>query len=512
MTDTGFWKDKRLSFIMFTSFIWGIIAHGMAMFVKFSYHDDIPWFNGVGETYGLGRWFLGVEEDLTKLFFGSKNYTTPTFNGALTIAGIGFMIYLICRRLEIEDRKLIAALCGALVCFPSVINIFGCIFTAPQYYVGSVLGVLGAYLYYTYRNIPSFIACTVLMAFSVGVYQSNIPINLMTLLLFMLDIVYRQELKWKEYIILALKNALICICFMGQYFLYNEIALKVKDRVMYDYKGVSSFGVTSPARYLWRLFTAYKRFVKPADFVTYDGVSTNMFPQNIKYFHMLLIVATLVLVVYLLKSVGTFTRMAQIGILLAVSPMFAYFIYLIVDEEHTHGGMGFGESFLFFLSAYIIERVKDTCKVTKITASISVTLMLIIGFMFVRYANVCYLKVQVMQSQAISYYNRLMERIQTTDGYTSETPVVYIGGNSKDESQASVEELFDPIYTPPFQFNSLINDFSWEEAMKFWCGFSPVKGESDDITHPEEIEKMTVYPENGSVRMVDGVLVVKFAD
>ncbi len=511
------WKDKRLAFIMICSFAWGLAAHGPAMFHKFSFHDDVPWFNGVGETYGLGRWFLAVIGDLNELFLGSKNYSVPAFNGVLTIAGIALIIFLICRRIGIENKVIIAALCGALVCFPSVTNIFGFVFTAPQYYIGSLLAVAGAYLYYTYKNIPSFIACTVLVALSVGIYQSNIPVALMALLLFMLDEVVSSEMKWKDYFLLAAKNALVCICFMAEYFAINAIVLKARHAEMYDYKGANTFGATSPAAYLYRIYTAYKRFVKPADHINYDGVSTNMFPWNIKYFHILLIVTVIVLILYMLKAAGTKEKIMQIGVLLAVSPLFSYFIYIMVDEDDAHGGMAFAEAFMFFVAAYVIQSCLgleegETGRAPRIILSrIAITLMMIIAVMFTRFANVCYLKIDIMQSRAISYYNTLITRIQSVEGYTEDTPVMYAGGE-KNEDEVSVEELFDPIYLPPFQGNAIINDFSWEETMKLWCGFSPVKAtdEEAEAVDPAAVYAMPEYPADGSVKMVDGVVVVKF--
>ena len=56
--DLTVFGDKRFKFIMICSFVWGVVAHGMEMFHKFSYHDDAMWVEGFAdhETYGLGRW------------------------------------------------------------------------------------------------------------------------------------------------------------------------------------------------------------------------------------------------------------------------------------------------------------------------------------------------------------------------------------------------------------------------------------------------------------------------
>ena len=512
LMERGFFKDRRLGLIMAASFGWGIFAHGMAMFGKFSFHDDAAWFNGVGVTYELGRWFLGALGEAFERIFGSMHYSTPAFNGVLTIAGVAFLTYILCRKLDIKDKFLITALCGVMVCFPAITNIFGFVYTAPYYYIGAVLGAFGAYYYYEKKNAVSFIVCTVLMALSTGIYQSNIPVNMMLLLLFMLCEVYGSDMKWKDYFILAAKNALICAVFMAEYFAMNTVFLKVKGRTMYDYKGVSSFGMTAPSDYIWRVFTAYKRFIKPADYINYDGVSANMFPWNIKYFHILLILASLILLAVMIKKIADRRRILQIGLLIALSPLFSYFIYVMVGEVDAHGGMAFGEVMMFPLGAFIIEKIRENSKLTAITSSACIVIMFIIAVMFARYANVCYLKAYVMQSEAISYYDTLIARMQSAEGYTKDTPIVYIGDQNKNDEDLNGTALFDPIYLPPFQGSSLINDFAWEETMNIWCGFSRVEAEEDEITDMDTVEAMPVYPDEGSIKMVDGILVVKFSE
>ena len=126
--------------------------------------------------------------------------------------------------------------------------------------------------------------------------------------------------------------------------------------------------------------------------------------------------------------------------------------------------------------------------------------------------NVCYLKADLMQAEAINYYNRLIERIRTTEGYTPEVPVAYINDRSKNDDDFSGNRLFDPIYLPPYQGNSIINDFSWEKTMNMWCAFSRVEpGEEELQALSGQIEQMPVYPSEGSVQMLDGIIVVKFA-
>ena len=295
--------------------------------------------------------------------------------------------------------------------------------------------------------------------------------------------------------------------------------LKIEDMRMYDYKGVGSFGRTSVSGYIYRIYTAYKRFIKPADYINYNGVSANMFPWGIKYYHMILIAVISVLMIILARTLSR-AKITQLAILTAASPLFAYFIYAMVAEEDAHGGMGFGEAFMFFLAAFVLQKIMEAepasadkkYDVRTIIAKAAVVLMFVIAFMSARFANVCYLKAEVMQAEAISYYNRLIERIQMTEGYTADTPVAYVEGRKKDDSGFVGAKLFEPIYLPPYQGNSIINDFAWEETMHLWCAFSPESVDAESLSDQDAISDMPVYPAAGSVKMIDGTVVVKFAD
>ena len=46
--------------------------------------------------------------------------------------------------------------------------------------------------------------------------------------------------------------------------------------------------------------------------------------------------------------------------------------------------------------------------------------------------------------------------------------------------------------------------------MEYWCGFAPATiSEEEFIDHPE-VKDMPNYPNDGSMKLVDGVIVVKF--
>lgn len=215
-------NESLLKTVLCSAAFWGLLAHGMVLFNKYSFHDDVRYFNEVGATYESGRWMLGILGSLSANLLGSKNYSLPVVNGTITILCIAAIVYLLADSLRIQSKPLVILLCGSMVTFPSVTGTFSYMFTAPYYYAASLLGVVGAWIFHQKKNVVALLLCTVLMACSVGVYQANIPVCICTLLLYMMEDIRQSDMNWKTFWKMALCNATVCIGFVTEYFLVNQ--------------------------------------------------------------------------------------------------------------------------------------------------------------------------------------------------------------------------------------------------------------------------------------------------
>lgn len=179
-------NSERFKICLYSSIIVGLIAHGMMIFNKISYHDDICDFTKLSCTYTFGRWTQGWFQWFNGFAFGTKTYSLSTPYGIVALLSIGFISFFILDYLNIKNKFIISITTGVLVCFPSVTSTFGYMFEIPYYFLGSLAGVFGAYVYYRKKTFLTFVVCSFLMAFGVGVYQANIPVFICSLLLFML--------------------------------------------------------------------------------------------------------------------------------------------------------------------------------------------------------------------------------------------------------------------------------------------------------------------------------------
>ncbi len=134
--------------------------------------------------------------------------------------------------------------------------------------------------------------------------------------------------------------------------------------------------------------------------------------------------------------------------------------------------------------------------------------------MYVRHANQCYLKTAFQQQQAISWTNALITRIKSAEGYRDEYPVAWIGRyHMQDRSLYNIDELdFLNLSSYEADLQEYLNNWSWKEFMERWCGFGPEMAYELEPEKLQEVREMPCYPEDGSIRVMDGTVVVKFGE
>ncbi len=118
--DAGFraadWK--RYGFILAACTIWGFAAHGYCFFNATGWYDNVSsMFWGMANTYGLGRWMLGIIERVTFEVFGS-NGAHPFVNGMGSVLFIAWAACMLSDLLGLKKRLPLFLACGALVATP----------------------------------------------------------------------------------------------------------------------------------------------------------------------------------------------------------------------------------------------------------------------------------------------------------------------------------------------------------------------------------------------------------
>ena len=502
---------SRLFVIISSAVFWGILAHGMAFFHKFSYHDDTSAFNGVGVSYPAGRWMLALMAGFVRKATGGRLYSLPIVNGLFTILCIALMLYLVYTMTDLRDPVMCFLVTGIFVTFPAITSVFGYMFTAPYYYFGMLCGVAGVCVFYRKKTILSLLACIALMCCSIGTYQINISACVCVMLLISLQNTLHSQYRPHDLVKTAAGVLLPAAGSLAAYLAVNRLFLNLKGiEMVSDRRNISGMGMTGISGYLGRIAAAYREFFYPT-----ADCDENMFPYTARYLHQILIAVCLILAVWLLVKVykENVLKGLTLTVLMAVYPLGAYLVFVMVDRNIIHSVMVFAEAFPFLLAVWLFENTVSGSKAAAWLKKGGLILTALLLFMNIRLAGLCYMKADILQSQAIGYYNSLASRIRCVKEYTDETPVVYINEDKKeDNSYTGADSWVDSIRILPYGFSSIVNNYEWKKNMALWTGFKPPVSSSEPYEDSEIVAAMPCYPDDGSIKYMDGCIVVKFSD
>ena len=129
--------------------------------------------------------------------------------------------------------------------------------------------------------------------------------------------------------------------------------------------------------------------------------------------------------------------------------------------------------------------------------------------------NVAYMKENFLQEQAISYYTVLISEIKEADGYADDLPVAYIGERNIADKSIITWPQFERVQITGYKgdISDLLNNYAWRIYVGRHCGFYPeVLENTTEIERLTEVKEMPCYPDKGSIKVVNGVVVVKFAE
>lgn len=161
--------DSKTKAAIFSAFVFGILAHGMMFFNKYSFHDDIQQIFHVGGTYTLGRWFLHFLAKCSQIFFHSPHYSLPLIKGLTSILFIAISSVLVIKILRIKYVTTSVLISAIMVVFPVWASVFGYMFTAPYYAFALLLSSFGIFILCKSQENRTSLCC------SIGIYQAFIP-------------------------------------------------------------------------------------------------------------------------------------------------------------------------------------------------------------------------------------------------------------------------------------------------------------------------------------------------
>ncbi|MCR4617030.1 MAG: glucosyltransferase domain-containing protein [Lachnospiraceae bacterium] len=541
-----------------SAFVCGLLTHMVVMVGDFPNHD------GLGSLYfnqnmiESGRWFLTVPCGISSYF------SLPWLIGLLSLLYIAISAGLVCAILKIKS-SVSAAVIGALMAtFPALASTFAYVFTMDGYMFGLMLGILAVYITGKYKK--GWIAGAVLLAFSIGSYQAYLPVVIILCMYAVALIICEKETAYavtaKGKILAILRYLYMGICGGVLYFVVLKVLLKIEGVTIGSYQGGSALagagGAASTeaavaggadaittagaeaasAGLIGKIASAYKDFA--AFTVKSDILAPNVFAWTAV--GVLACVAAVLLIREIVSKKWYKSAVLYIAVIViaVVLPLATNIVMIVLGNVTYHAIMRYQWVMIPVCIVAIIDNITCSKDITPVqnkeggskdaavskgeavskgaSAYKALTWLVpicgaVLVFCYIVTDNIGYSNLQKKYERTYAYCERLLDRIEQTDGYYKGIPIAMIGVVSEDQYPKAdlTEGITDNML-------GLSGDYLCYKAedyrlfMKAYLGADLnfiVGDEMADIYNSKEYVEMDSFPGKDSVKMVGDKIYVK---
>jgi len=495
------------------SFFW-IFAHGYRFMnnlqtsdsLRSVFQDDILW------QRSLGRFM----QTFTLMFRGT--IVAPWLIMIISILLFSGAIFFIDKILDIKSTLSLIVIIGILVCNVTITTAVACYLPWVDIYsTAFLLAVLGVWCYKK-DTIIGYIAGSVCFIFSLGFYQAYIDVAFA--LIFIMSIMELTELKVNlSKFIIRLVKRLGCLGISGVvYYLLFGFVCKIHHvtRAM-SYNSIDNIenfgGVSIPSLFLNAYTEVFNNLWNPNMLVSTiiaDRYVSDMWLLLLRIclvVSILIIVGGLILINVKMKTKWGNRFLQILGVI--TLPLVLNFVY-IMSKGMEYELMIFSFFFIFVLEIMVVEKCSQF--VRKKNVWMVIAMLPVVAFIWTNivYSNQVYFKLDMENKASLSQITRMVDDIEKTEGYEDNvTPVVFVG---------NIEHAFNPvIYLKDVRVHgNLETPFSFgQNSLSTYIRMylaRPMNIPEDWQVDPDIPDQLEVYPQEGSIKIIDGVLYIKVSE
>lgn len=475
------------------------------------------WFIGGFWELSIGRWLWCVADAVR---FGVQ---TEPLNALLTLSMMVLGITLL-RRLFVERDNALTYFAGMAAISGAAVGVqLSYRYMSPIFGLSFLFAVLAAYWVITTTHAGAAVGCgAVILALSLGLYQANLAVFCMILLAYLLRLLFQNAEPQKTGVHIA-KSLGSAAAGMVLYWLVLKLVLALCRIDLTSYNGAAEisvksilFGLPNGILQAYRIFGIY--FFRNA------------------YRHNTLQPVGFFVLVFLALSIGLLNRFRKMlhrknweYILLGVAalivlPIMCNAIMLITSEAVWLLQMGEGLNLFVPVCLLLLEGTRTNQPMVKKYVRAARTGAVVLAVLVV-YGNVCS---AVIDQEAMYEGRKTLKSMSDhiaddlmSSGYfddNEQLPVLFVGRPSSNSSFMKREYY---LYANPYaQMGRFwLNDYSARASWKaVFRDITPAKlkhcsvEQYGELYSRTELEQMPVYPQEGYIQQIDGVVAVKISD
>ena len=486
-TLAALWRENRLPFL--SAVLAGLAAHGYAFGNKLLNHDEIESLFGKGATVTSGRWGL----EFVKILF--PDWSMPWIYGLVSLVLIAFAACLMLKTLDIHTRPMRILIPALVATFPSLTGSFCFMFTSSAYAWSFFLTCLAVYLFRE-GDFRRGAFSVLLLVLALGIYQAYISVAACLFLLLMLRDALDGEKTVPEIIRFGVKALALMLLSVAVYYLVTQLVFRITGAQFNDYVTENvKIAVSFPRR----VRMAYDAFLYIFTFRNFYLITS----EASRYLHIVLGVLTVGTLGLLAIRGRKPLHAALAGCLLILLPLAVCCMFLIMSQESIHTLVMYSFVSVYLLMGLAAERLERVPAASFLAVPLTVIVLANAYF-----ANMCYLKLNLQYENAHAFYTVLAARVESVPGFDGECRLCLVG------KQGNLLHSFPELDTELFMGvnRDLVNIYSRENLIRYYLGLDiPFADETETgkLENDPRVAAMAEYPYDGSIRLIDDLLVVK---
>lgn len=504
-----------LRLALLATFLWGILAHAYCFFDNNFSHDSLGemytgYFSRVHKIE-IGRVFTPIYWDIFR-----GDMTLPWLAGCLALLWTGLAVFFILKIFRVKNKLTAVLLAGICTANLTVTATAGTYFHDLDSYMFAVACACMAT--YLWENVHwGGTVGSILIVIAMGIYQCTVFVTITLVIMVCILMLMEGASFW-----VVLKKGLRALGMLLISVVLYLVALKGM-LLLYDCQlYINNYTVLGHADSspLSELPTLIRE-----TYINWYGM-LNYAPSMYSAGKVMIITRLLLLGIVMILGYGCIcgVRSWREGfleiILAALLPLGMYGIYIVVQGE-VHELMVYPTWLTYGLALLLGDwfLTKRKCKLAIAAKTVCALMVGVLLWGNVQFANGLYLKKDFEQDAYRSAMTRVLSRIEMVPGYQpGQTPVVFLGGLGDNpnvlrtaqgmEKYTRVVGAWSPdVVLDGSLYFQMYLDYVLENPMVLADEETCRRLEAQEM-----VKSMPAYPDQGSMVMVDDVLVVKLGD
>ena len=449
--------------------------------------------------------------------------TSPFLISVLSMLWVSLSVYFAADFLEIRKMISVALIAAVMSCNITILSLNATFLSYMDFYLLALfLSVLGVWLLKK-EKLVFLILGSLTLSISLGIYQSYICVSIA---LVMIHFLYKMpELptfkstfgKAFKYLIPFMAAAIV---YYAGWKIFQEVfGIWTAD----TYNGMASIGDYSETGLGAIIAATYQNvlnyFIYPETFVTntFRGISMSLFWSWLIRLCNLVI---LLIIVFALISMNkrhktnAWQKTVQL-LIIALFPLGVNFV-CVVSKGVDHSLMIYAFYFVYIAAIKLVENYlsnSESTQRTKSEAALRMAMLAsvaIISWSNIVYSNQVYLKVELQESAAHSTMTRIVYKIESMEEYIPGITPVAFAGNFDSSPNLLNGEPFNEILL--YGVGKSVMTYPGTDGAYLSYILNVNINLTQVSSEDEAIRQMPVYPAEGSIAFVNGILVVKISE